>query len=280
VEIHFLKMEGSGEDTVLVDGFKHPEVQAELLPLLARRMLDRVKGVGAASILLLGPGEKARLAVRSFRPDGSEGAATPDALRCAARYASDSGTVAEERFTIESPAGGARVQVIDSLNIRVDLGAPAARPDSAEIREEPLSSFTKAIVIDGRSVTYTPVSLGAPFGIVFVPAFDLPFPRTCRAMARHPGFPAGTGIAFCQVNSREAVRLRVWQQGEVSSGSAAAAAAVVAGVVNGICDREVFVRLAGGEVYVQWEERDNHVYLTGPAGYVFTGIYDFAEGPD
>jgi diaminopimelate epimerase len=76
------------------------------------------------------------------------------------------------------------------------------------------------------------------------------------------------------------MRLRVWEGDEVFAGDpcTCAASALVAAVVNGFTDREVFVHLKGGDVFLQWEETDAHIWLTGPAAYVFTGTYDFAEG--
>ena len=84
-----------------------------------------------------------------------------------------------------------------------------------------------------------------------------------------PDFPTGTGIGFLQVVSREEMRLRSW--GDEGDPCACASAALVAAVVNGFTDREVFVRMSGGDVFLQWEELDNHIWLTGPAAYVFTG---------
>jgi diaminopimelate epimerase len=123
------------------------------------------------------------------------------------------------------------------------------------------------------------VSFGASYGIFFVPAFDFPFRRTAREVVRHPEFPARTGVAFVQVCNREEIRLRVWEGQENGSSCAAAAAAVVAAAVSGFSDREVFVHLAGGDLFIQWKERDNRLYVTGPAAYVFTGTYEFEEEP-
>ncbi len=279
MEIEFLKMQGCGEDAILVDCFKRPAPEEALRGPLARRMLDRTRGVGAASLVLLAPGERLRLAARSLGPDGEEGPVSCNALRCAARYAADAGVVTEDRFTAETLNGRVAVQVIDSVNVRVDMGLPSGGR-LEQIREEPLASFTRSLVIGTRSITYTPVSFGLSFGIVFVPAFDFPFRRTAREIVRHPEFPERTGVAFAQVCSREEIRLRVWEGTENASSCAAAAAAVVAAAVSGFSDREVFVHLSGGDLFIQWEERDNRLYVTGPAGYVFTGTYHFAEESD
>jgi diaminopimelate epimerase len=291
MEIEFLKMQGCGDDVVLVDCFKQPAPDEASLAPLARRILDRSRGVGANSLLVLAPGNREKLSARSFLSSGSRTPVSLNALRCAARYASDSGASNEERFTIETPEADIIVEIIDSVNVRVDMGKPAGGNGTAEIREKPLESFTRTLVMEGRSVTYTPVVFGASYAVVFVTAFDFPFARTSRMTARHRDFPDETGICFAQVYNREEIRLRVWEaehnagEGprrgghEGPASCAGAASAVVASVVNGFTDREVFVHLQGGDVFLQWEESDNRLLLTGPASYVFTGAFYMEEDP-
>ncbi len=278
VEIEFLKMNGCGDDAVVVDCFRQPlAVQADL-GRLARRCLDRGSGVGGTSLLLVGPGSAAgRLSVRAFTPDGAEGDPSGHALRCAARYATDAGLVSSTEFPIETRRGDVGAQAIDSRNIRLDLGLPVSPQTAAEIRESPASAFVVSLEIDGRLLSYTPVSVGNPFGIFFVPGFGSSTDRTARRIARHPGFPAGAGVAFAQVIDRETLGLRSWDRGRRVPSCSCAAAAVVAAVVNGFCDREVFVRIPGGDLFLEWREETNRLHLTGPALYAFTGTYPFEE---
>jgi diaminopimelate epimerase len=157
------------------------------------------------------------------------------------------------------------------------MGTPFSGEKTAEIRESLRESFTRSILVKGRSVTYTPISLGRSYAMIFVPDFSFPLRRTAREIASEHDFPEGTGIGFAQVCSREELRLRSWEapgEGPADEG-ACASAALVAAVVNGFTDREVFVHLPGGNTFLQWEESDNHIWLTGPAAYVFTGTFDF-----
>jgi diaminopimelate epimerase len=286
MEIEFLKMQGCGEDTVVMDCFKQPKPKATDLPGLARKILDRRYGVGADSLLLLDKGSEHRIAVQCFEAGGEDVPVSGNAMRCAARYASDSGISVDEKFTIQTASGSVTAQIIDSANVRVDMGMPSRGRDGGELREKPLESFTRALVVDDRQVTYTPVSLDASYGIIFITQFDFSFPRTARSIAANPEFPDETGICFVQVYNREEIRLRVWEAGghqgrkkgfEGLASCTGAASAVVASVVNGFTDREVFVHCAGGDLYVQWGERDNRLHLTGLAAYVFTGTYYFEE---
>ena len=293
MEIDFLKMQGGGDDLVLLDRFPRGTPPGEGaapaaldLPRLAVKILDRSTGVGGGSLVVLGRGQSERLAVRGLAPDGNEAPLTSAALRCAARYASDSGIVTEGDFRIETSGRSVRVTVIDSVNVRVEMGMPFSPDEAAEIREKPAASFTRGILVGDRSVSYTPVSLGTPRAIMFVDNFDFPVSRTARRIASHPDFAEGVGIGFVQVCDRETLRIRTWEPSPRGATAPrggdcdCAAAALVASVVHGFTDRECFAQLPGGTIFLQWEEGDNRVYLTGPALYVFTGSYDFEEEKD
>ena len=277
MEIDFLKMQGCGDDVIVLDPLRVPAKVESRLPQLARRILARRTGVGGASLLVLRKSDANVLPVSTFDADGDEVAISCNAARCAARYASDSGAVSTSDFHLESTGARLRVQIIDSANVRMDMGMPFSGEKTAEIRESLRESFTRTLLVEGRTVTYTPISLGRPYAMLFVPDFSFPLRKTARTIAAQPDFPDGTGIGFAQVHSREEMRLRTWEAEGETPGDvcACAAAALVAAVVNGFADRELFVRLDAGEVFLQWEEGDNHIWLTGPAGYVFTGTFDF-----
>jgi diaminopimelate epimerase len=274
MELQFLKMQGCGDDVVVVDAARIPAAAQSRLPAIASRVLDRAFGVGGNALLVLGAGDDA-LALRCLGPDGSDSAPSCNALRCAARYASDSGRVRSADFCITAAGRSQRVQIIDSANVRVDMGEPFDAETRARVRESNRESFTKGITVNGRAVSYTPVAIASPWAMVFVPDFSFPLRRTAREIALHPDFPQGTGIGFVLVASRDEVRLRSW--GGSGDDCACASAAVVAAVVNGFTDREVFVHLRGGDIFLQWDESDGRIWVTGPAGYVFTGTYDDPE---
>lgn len=279
MEIEFFKMQGCGDDSILLSAAKLPPQALLCLDDIARSMLDRGFGVGGNSLLVLGHTEEGGLNVRNFTPDGEELPPAGHAMRCAARYAADSGAGGPSAFTIETIGQPSRVQIIDSANVRVDMGMPTETQSQAEIRETPSESYVRSILVDGRNVSYTPISLGRSYAMVFVPDFSFPLNRTARKIAGQSEFPQMTGIGFIQVCSREEIRLRAWESEDEPQADecACAAAAVVASVVNGFTDREVFVRLRGGDVFLQWEESDNRLWLTGPASYVFTGTYEYEE---
>jgi diaminopimelate epimerase len=277
MEIQFIKMQGCGDDVVVVDGSRVPAEAPAQLPAIAQGILDRSFGVGGNALVVLGAAAAGVLPVRCLDAEGDDFMITSNAARCVARYATDSGAVSTNEFLIECGAAKVKAQIIDSANVRVDMGMPLSVEKTAEIRESLSESFTRAILVQGRSVTYTPISLGRSYAMVFVPDFSFPIRKTARTIAAQPDFPEGTGVGFVQVCSREELRLRTWEApGEPPPDECAcAAAALVAAVVNGFTDRELFARLKGGNIFLQWQESDNHIWVTGAGSYVFTGTWDF-----
>jgi diaminopimelate epimerase len=282
MEIEFLKMQGCGDDSVVADAARIPLEAHSRFPLLAQHILDRGFGVGGNALVILGRSDDADLSVRCFDPQGDETDLSCNATRCAARYAADSGAVTSSDFSIGSMGKRLRVQIIDSANVRVDMGVPLSRETQAEMKESTKEVFTRSMLVEGRTVSYIPISLGRSYAMLFVPDFSFPARKTARTIASQPDFPAGTGIGFVQVITREEMKLKIWEDAEEEPGDecACAAAALVAAVVSGFTDREVFVHLRGGDIFLQWEESDNHIWVTGPAGYVFTGTFDFNESAE
>jgi len=278
MEIDFLKMQACGDDVVVLNDSQVPGEARTCLPLLARRILDRGFGVGGNSLIILSTAAETGLPLQCFDPDGDQSPLGGHAARCAARYASDSGAASSSDFYMVSAAARQQAQIIDSANVRLDMGMPFTGEKTMEIKESLSETFTRTILVEGRSLSYTPISLGRPYAMLFVPELSFPLRKTARTIAAQPDFPDGTGIGFVQVYSREEMRLRAWEAEGEGAGDecACAASALVAAVVNGFTDREVFVHLKGGDVFLQWEEADNRIWLTGPAAYVFTGTYDFS----
>jgi len=91
----------------------------------------------------------------------------------------------------------------------------------------------------------------------------------------HPDFPQKANIEFVQVISPTHARMRVWERGtgETLACGTGACAVLVACVLNGLCEREADIDLPGGTLHIHWNETDNHVYMTGPAAFVYDGVW-------
>lgn len=278
--MQFTKVHGLGNDFVLVDCTRQPLLpldRDDLLAEAARRICHRHFGVGADGLVLILPSEKAQLRMRIFNPDGSEPEMCGNAIRCFARYAYEKGLVKEEEITVETLAGIIRPRVVAQdgkvVGVRVDMGEPRLERHLIPMNGPPGRVVNELLEVGDRSYRVTAVSMGNPHCVIFTDdASAVPLAEVGPLIENHPAFPARTNVEFVQVvNSREII-MRVWERGagETLACGTGACASAVAAVLNGYTERRVAVHLAGGDLLIEWED-NNHVYMTGPAEFVFTG---------
>jgi len=282
MEIEFLKLQSCGGDYLLLDAFKRPALAELNLGELAAQITSRRFGVGAAGLLLLSAGQRLRLRLACFDPLGSEMPSDPLAVRCAARYAYDSGLLGEESALLESGDGSVAVEILDAHNITVPSGPPGYWDASGALRERPTETFTRTLRIAEREHNYTPVAVRGVQAVFFPAAAALEMDRFCPAVEEAGLFAAGTQLVFARTISREECSVRTWQvgRGELLASEGAACAAAVAAVLNGFGDRQTLMHLEGGNLFMEWSEEDNLVYASGPADYVFLGTYYYDEGEE
>ncbi len=279
MDIDFIKMHGLGNDYVFIDCFKHETPDEKILPDLAKKISDRHFGVGGDGLILILPGTKEKVRMRIFNADGSEAEMCGNGIRCVGRYVFDSGIVSGRIIPIETMKKTIVVNVIDSKNLMVDMGTPLTTDTGEELKEIAVEDYTKNIIIDGKTYTYTPVAMPNPHAVIFVSDYNFNLHEVGKKVEHHPDFPNRTNVEFIQVYSREEIRMRVWERGsgETMACGTGACASVVASVLNGFTDREVLVHLNGGDLFIEWSDSDNHVYMTGPVEYAFTGKYYYEE---
>jgi diaminopimelate epimerase len=134
------------------------------------------------------------------------------------------------------------------------------------------------LVIDGRTFQVTCVSMGNPHCVIFVEeATDELVLGWGRKIEHASEFPARVNVEFVEVVGPTEVRQRTWERGsgETLACGTGASAVCVAGVLTGRTQRRIVNHLRGGDLELEWNERDNCVYKTGPAVEVFQG-----EWPD
>ena len=282
MDIDFIKLQSCGNDYILVDTFKNTILNPQALPDLARQITSRRFGVGAVGLLLIAQGSREKLRMLLYDPYGEEIQNDGLALRCLARYAFDSGLVNTETFLVQSGKREATVEVLDSYNILIDGEAPRYWQHEQILSERIQESFRHPVRLGSTEINYTPVFIDMPHAIIFARDYGLDYPDLVQKLETSAGFSEGTMISMVRVISREALSLRTWQVGlgEVLSSEAAAYAAVTAAVLDGLADRAVRVHLEGGNLLVEWSERDNSFTASGPVEYVFMGTYYYEEAED
>ena len=281
MQIPFVKMHGIGNDYVYLDQVPrtgaangaNARLPEAALPELAQRIADRHFGVGGDGLVLIVPGDTQPLRMRMFNADGSEAEMCGNAIRCVARYACDNGLVQGSSFSVETMRRDIALEMLGDGRVCADMGAPHTFDHAAELGAEPMPPET--LTIDGADYAFTPVSMGNPHAVVFVDDLDFDLPALGRKFEHHPRFPQRTNTEFVVPLSRDRLRMRVWERGsgETLACGTGACAAAVAAVVTGRSDRRVTLHLLGGDLEIHWSADDNHVYMTGPAEYAFSGTY-------
>ena len=267
-DMRFTKMQGLGNDFIMLDGFKTdiPDPAA-----LARRLCDRHFGVGGDGLILALPSRVVDARMRVINRDGSEAEMCGNGIRCLGRFLRDEGLCAGPRMRVETLAGLLDMEVGDE-DVTVDMGAP--RFDPAQI---PVNGDTNRLTlrVAGRSLRFFCVGMGNPHAVTFdLFPDDAAFAELGPLLENHPVFPCRANIEFCRVEG-EAARVRVWERGDgpTMACGTGACAVLAAGVSQGLLPRKAQIHLPGGTLTIRWDE-GGHLFMTGPAKTVFVGEVD------
>ncbi|MHC4779081.1 MAG: diaminopimelate epimerase [Planctomycetota bacterium] len=274
--LSFTKMVGTGNDFVLVDGFREVVENPETT---SKAMCDRRWGAGGDGLLLLLPSGESDVRMRMFNPDGSEAEACGNGLRCLVKYAFDHGHVSGRLVTVETAAGVRVAEVIRENEVvsavRVGMGLPSTRPADIPVNVEGEDTHGVRIEAAGRTFEGTAVSMGNPHFVVFVDDVEgMDVHVAGPAIENHPLFPNRTNVEFVQVLSPGKVLQRTWERGagETLACGSGACAVCVASAIHGRTERKIEVGLRGGDLKLDWSEA-GEVFLEGPAKEVFTGLW-------
>jgi diaminopimelate epimerase len=274
--MNFIKLQATGNDFVLIDARRMKRDWSAL----AKAMCHRHFGVGADGILLILPSKVADFYMRMFNPDGSEAEACGNGLRCAAKYAMESGLVSGADIRIETPAGRKVLRALDKKNIQVDMGRPILAPSAIPVLAKNKDTRDTAPVIDypltvGKmKLKITCVSMGNPHAVCFLEqtVADFPLAEVGPKVEHHPMFPNRVNFEIVNVISRKRLEARVWERGaeETLSCGTGACVIAVAARLKKLTDNPVDIVLPGGTLTVDWDGK-GEVLLSGPAEVVFEG---------
>ncbi len=278
--INFTKMHGTGNDYIYIhDGksaIKNPGK-------LSRAISDRHFGVGSDGLIVIYPSTKADFKMRMFNPDGSEAEMCGNGIRCFAKYVFDRGMTSARQITVETLAGIKHLTLHAKngkvSSVQVDMGEPILRRDKIPMIGEQGMVINESLHLDDGTRFYiTALSVGNPHAVIFVEDVEnFPVSKYGPIIENHQLFPQRTNVEFVQIVNPDEVIQRTWERGtgETFSCGTGASAVAAACVLNNACNRNITVHLKGGDLKLEWREKDNHIYLTGPAVEVFQGTWDY-----
>lgn len=288
LRMNFTKMHGTGNDFIVVEGGS-TEADSTNWPEVARETCSRHFGVGADGILVIRPSNDAALRMQIFNPDGSEAEMCGNGIRCVTKYAIERGIVdgsavrSEAGLPIETlgglmtvwPQNGTVGGSIDA--VRVGMGAPTLEPREIPVAVNgPGPVQDHALEVGGYALSLSFVSMGNPHAVSFIdtPVADFPLETIGPIVENHPLFPERVNFEIVNVQSREAITMRVWERGAglTMACGTGACAVVVASRIAGLVDDCVSVELPGGSLTIEWDgNMESQVYMTGPARTVYAG---------
>ncbi len=279
MRLHFTKMQGAGNDFVVLDGIAQP---VALTAAQLRRLADRRFGVGADQILLVEraqqPGVDFRY--RIFNADGGEVEQCGNGARCFVRFVHDRGLTPKRAIRVETLGGIIEPRLEDDGRVTVDMGVPVFEPARVPFDAEGLVAREEGrdrlwpLQVRGRTIEVSVLSMGNPHAVQRVDDVDdAPVAQDGPLIEHHPRFARRVNAGFMQVLGPDAIRLRVWERGagETLSCGTGACAAAVAGILRGALESPVAVHTRGGELLIRWDGPAQPVLMTGPAETVFEG---------
>lgn len=279
--MRFTKMQGIGNDYVYVNCF---EETVKFPSETAKFVSDRHFGIGSDGLILICPSEVADCKMVMYNSDGSQSQMCGNGVRCVGKYIHDKGLTDKTTVTVETLGG---IKILDLHlssgtvdSITVDMGAPVLDARSIPVKSDKDTFIAEPVEVIGMEYSLTAVSMGNPHAIVFVEDTDgLNLPKLGPLFESHELFPERTNTEFIQVLDRHTLKMRVWERGagETLACGTGACAALVAAVLTGKSERKALLKLLGGDLEIEWDEKTNHVFMTGPAAFVFEGEIDISH---
>lgn len=282
-EVHFVKMQGAGNDFVVLDNIAHPLPPDFDFAAAAQRLCARPWGAGSDGLMrLTHPDEAAREAgavvrMRMWNLDGTEDMCG-NGLRCIIHLAHRRGYANGANLVVQTPVGLRTAQVLSDGLVRVAMGEPIFETTEIPMLLPPEYSrpIEYSLPVNGITIPHvTSLFTGSTHTIIFVPEelSEEKFQSISPKIEGHQWFPERTSIMWAQVIDASHLKLRIWERGvgeTIACGTGACAAAVAAQVTNR-CHGPIEVESRGGVLRIEWEI-GQEIYKTGPAAVVYEGV--------
>ena len=272
MRLAFTKMHGAGNDFVVIDGVTQA---VNLNTNQLRRLADRHRGIGCDQILMVTPPDSpdADFRYHVFNADGSRAGQCGNGARCVGRFLREKRLPRQREILLLTDDDSLALSLTEDGRVFAGLGAPRFAPAEVPFQaDETQDQYT--LNVQGQSLSIGALSMGNPHAILMVDDCDAaPVSTLGPLLEAHERFPERVNVGFMQIQSREEVKLRVFERGvgETDACGSGACAAAVHGMKLGLLDDAVSVNLPGGKLSVSWPSMGDRVWLGGPTATVFNG---------
>ncbi|MBU1343095.1 MAG: diaminopimelate epimerase [Proteobacteria bacterium] len=279
MELEFVKMEGLGNDFILIDDRNNHIEQYMSYPELSKKLCSRHFGIGADGIILILDALDHDIKFRIYNSDGSQAQMCGNGMRCFAKYLYENKIMKPKKIRVDTKAGTVIPEVIVNergqvCSVRVDMGEPVLFCKDIPFESPNEKAIEERLTVGGKVYQMTALSMGNPHAVLFVDDVEaIDIETIGRSIETHERFPEKTNVEFIEVLNNRELKMKVWERGAgitLACGTGACAALVAANLTGRVQDNAV-VHLDGGDLDIHWDKETNHVFKTGPANLVFEG---------
>ena len=278
--MEFTKMQGAGNDFLLIDGFKYN--LDEIVPKI-KSLCDRRFGVGGDGIMVALPSTECDVKMYYYNSDGSQGEMCGNGIRCFAKFVYEKNIVKKDILKIETLAGvqTAVLNINDKgivEKIEIEIGNIKYSPKDIVVNVEGENAFNKKLTIDGKEITFSSIFLGVPHTVIFIEhegQYDVN--DIGSKIEVNPIFPKKTNVNFVLPLSNNEIKIFTWERGAgrtLACGTGSSSAALLCHKLKRM-DSTIKVYTEGGELEVQVLE--DRVKLRGSAEITFEGTVDLKK---
>ena len=285
MKLNFTKAEALGNDYILIDIINNRSYYSliDIAPTLSQRLSDRHFGIGGDGVIFILPSEEYDCEMRIFNSDGSEAEMCGNGIRQVAKYYIEH-ISGKENIKILTKAGLREIKVLKGNNetkFVVDMGIPILEaskvPLNTEIAKED-KLVDKEFDFGFLKVPITTLSMGNPHCVIFVEDLGkIEISEIGPKIEHHSLFPNRVNVEFVKIVNSNEISMRVWERGSgetMACGTGACASAVATMLTKLPNTNKLTVHLLGGDLIVEWNKENNHVYMTGGANLVFYGTME------
>ena len=281
-KVGFTKMHGAGNDYIYVNTILYEVPDPEKAAIA---WSDRHRGIGSDGLVLIGksPVPEADFSMRIFNADGSEAMMCGNASRCIGKYLYERALTTQTQIRLLTKSGIKMLilHVVEGIveSVTVDMGEPVLEDENLfnpQIAKSLSTPLALRRGVGGEAAIF--VSMGNPHYVIFTDDIDQ-VGETGRKLEFHPAFPQRCNIEFAHIEDDGSIRTRVWERGSgiTQACGTGACATAVAACVTGRAGRCSSIVMDGGTLDIEWRESDNHIYMTGPAEFVYDGEIELVD---
>lgn len=274
--MEFSKMQGAGNDFILVNGLKQ---SFKNLSELAQKLCDRHFGIGADGMMVVVPSETADIQMIYYNSDGSRGEMCGNGIRCFSRFVFEKGIVTKTSFKVETLAGikGIELTLVDGEveAVAVDMGSWNYETAAIPVKIDKNEFIKETISVEGKTLEMSAVLMGVPHGVIFVDEIkETETIRLGAAIEKMELFPKRINVNFVKVVNESHILVDTWERGAgktLACGTGACASVIIAHRL-GLCGSAVNVKVPGGELQISIDN-EHRVMMKGKAVFVCDGLF-------